>query len=35
MDFTEYLYKNIGERIRLDRERKNFNFKNYSTHISQ
>ena len=35
MDFTEYLYKNIGERIRLDRERKNFNFINYSTHISQ
>lgn len=35
MDFTEYLYKNIGERIRLDREKKNLNFTNYSTHISQ
>lgn len=35
MDFTEYLYKNIGERVRLDREKKNLNFKNYSTHISQ
>lgn len=35
MDFTEYLYKNIGERVRLDRQRKNLNLSNYSSHISR
>lgn len=33
MDFTEYLYKNIGERVRLDRQSKKLNLSNYSDHI--
>ena len=35
MDFTEYLYKNIGERVRLDRQTKKMNLSTYSRHISQ
>jgi len=35
MDFTEYLYKNIGERVSLDRQRRNLNLSNYSSHISR
>lgn len=34
MDFTEYLYKNIGERVRLDRQTKKMNLSTYSRHIS-
>lgn len=34
MDFTEYLYKNIGERVRIDRQTKKMNLSTYSRHIS-